>query len=463
MVTILLTSTFAACDDDANQEVSSDVTIKSYMPTSVMANCEMIITGTNLDQVTSVVFPGDIQVNSFDVVTSNQIKVIIPAGVAQEGGALKVVTENQSVESDLTMKLAAPKITTTDPGDEVKEGENLVLKGNDLEFITQAIFPSANEGESIIVDAMNFLRKSNTNIKVKVPAGVAEGIASVILKAFDGTTYNSKAINILPAEKDPEGTIIATIQNVASELYLTRNSSENAPKVMGFTGQKDQEFAFIPIGDGLHTYYIVNKQTQEYMILTDGSSWQMGWTKDPTTLENPANATYRIITIPGLAGCYQIKNMGSSMLGTDATDNNSEVYADKNGMEEPKFQWRFSIINDQQFDFNVIWDGKFDAGDWGGLSLEPYYFYQVKVGDTIRIHFTLSTTCAEDAYRQIHVQDKTTWSGFPNLGWAALDNFPDNYADLAVNTQDIYDRLVNPEGVEFVGCGFVLTKIEILN
>ena len=124
MVTILLTSTFAACDDDANQEVSSDVTIKSYMPTSVMATCEMIITGTNLDQVTSVVFPGDIQVNSFDVVTSNQIKVIIPAGVAQEGGTLKVVTENQSVESDLTMKLAAPKITTTDPGDEVKEGEN---------------------------------------------------------------------------------------------------------------------------------------------------------------------------------------------------------------------------------------------------------------------------------------------------------------------------------------------------
>ena len=111
---------FTACEDETEQDQAAGLALKAYSPTVVMAGGEMVITGSGLNQVNSILFPGNIEVTDFEVVTSNQIKLIIPSGIDEEGGFLKIASEDKTIESSVAMRLAKPELNSMDPGDEVK-------------------------------------------------------------------------------------------------------------------------------------------------------------------------------------------------------------------------------------------------------------------------------------------------------------------------------------------------------
>lgn len=358
-----------ACEDGGKEELAIEMSLKSYMPTTVMTDCEIVITGTNLERVTSLLFPGDVEVTDFEVVTSNQIKALVPAGIAEEGGTLKIVSSDKVLESSALMRLAAPRITAMDPGDEVKEGQELTFKGEDLEYIKQVQFPSADDDQYIVIDAMNFVRKSSDNVKVKVPVGVKNGVVPLNLIAIDGTIVQSPEINIAASAKDPEGTITCTIQHAASSLYLTRNMDEDAPRIMSSSGKPNQRFVFTPVTGEPQTYYIKNKEADEYLVCGDENDWRMQWVTDPNSISNPAKGMYQVVQIDGNTEYVQIKNIGSNMLGTDGTEENSEVYADKSTPTEPKYQWKINVISGPGFNLSVLREDEPESGDWHKLEL----------------------------------------------------------------------------------------------
>ena len=475
---------FAACKDDLKEKAITGIALKSYMPTVVMTGSEMVITGTNLDQVTALIFPGDIEVTDFEVVTSNQIKITVPTGIAEEGGTLKLISADQIIESTVAMRLAKPKITSMDPGDQVKELQVLTFKGEDLECIKQVSFPSAETEQEIVIDAMSFMRKSSDNVKVWVPVGVKNGVSTLSLIAVDGTILQSQEINLIANAELPEGTTIATVQNAASGLYLTRNSSENTPRIMNRSGSMNQEFAFMPVDGEPETYYIKNNETDEYLICIDESTWEMKWVSDPTTLLNPSKGMYQIVPIEGISEYVQIKNMGSKMLGTDDVADNSQVYADKESPTEPKFQWKINVISGPGFntgsdtDSKVIWKGEVksdhpEGGEgWLSFKLEPSYFSDLAVGQTIRIYYDLD----ERNYTGYNAQglsginlrsgndNNDLTFGDPKTDFQSTELTNVGYYDLIV-TQAVYD-CINPNGTSpgllIRGWKYILTKVELI-
>jgi hypothetical protein len=126
-------------------------------------------------------------------------------------------------------------------------------------------------------------------------------------------------------------------------LLLTRSVNAESPKIQNPTGYYDQRFEFEPVSGEVDTYYIKNVYDDDYLVRTGAGTdgWSMSWVKDPTAIASLPNGKYQISILDATTDYVQIKNLGSgSMIGTDATIDGSTVYANKNGITEPKYQWK---------------------------------------------------------------------------------------------------------------------------
>ncbi|MDE7396853.1 MAG: hypothetical protein K2M98_03920, partial [Muribaculum sp.] len=456
ILSTLLAGLTCGCSDDLQESISQGVQIKSFMPTAVMENTEMVITGSNLNEVTAVIFPEDIEVKSFELVTSNMIKVTVPAGVSS--GKLRLLSTAGITESTISMRPAVPQINSMEPGDEVREREVITFKGEDLDCISKIIFPG-EYGEDIVVEAMSFMRKSSGHLKVRVPVGIMGGMTSIRLITADGTELKSNEINLLAAAKDPDGSVKCYIKHIGSERYLTRNTAEEYPRVMGYTGSRDQEFSFLPVDEMPGNYYLKNNATGEYLVIGDENDWRMIWVFDPTTISIPERGMYQIINING-SDNIQIKNVGSGVLGTDSNDENSEVYGNKSGQSEPRFLWKLDIISGSFEDPNtetsiVVWEGEQDFGEWYDFYLEADAFADLTVGSVIKITIQAS----DEGWSNFDLQD-VDWADFSGFAWKhPQDEWPDGVVKMNV-TEDVYNRIM-AGGLRIRGAYFTLYKVEI--
>lgn len=455
LLSIILSSITCGCADDLQESVSQGVQIKAFMPSAVMENTEMVITGNNLDEVSAIIFPDEIEVRSFELVTANMIKVMVPAGVSS--GKLCLLTAEGITGSADDIRIASPQITSMEPGDEVREQDILTFKGEDLECISKIVFPGA-EGSDIVVDAMSFIRKSSGHLKVRVPVGIMGGMSSIRLIAANGDELKSGEINLLAAAKDPEGSVKCYIQHIGSERYLTRNTAEDYPRVMSYTGSREQEFSFLPVDGMPGKYYLKNSSTGEYLVIGDENDWRMIWVFDPTTISIPERGMYQVLSVNGSAN-IQIKNVGSGMLGTDSNDENSEVYGNKWGETEPRFLWKLEILSGSfetpDSGSSDLWSGELEFGDWNILDLEADLFINLKIGDKIRMHFTPET----GQYAQMDLRDRNDVS-FPGFEWLGLGE-AEGSVDLPVS-EDTHARITSG-GLLIRGSHYTITKVEIIS
>ena len=171
--------TFSSCDNSKDDELSEGLSIKVFTPTKIIAGQEVMITGSGLGDVTSVVFPGGVSTTNIEVISHNDIRVIAPAGIAAEGGQLVVHAGDQSVTARVPVTIGKPAVATLSPNDEASVGTELIITGSDMEFFKKAIFPG-KDGE-ITVEAIDFIRKSTDLLRIKVPAGIEGGPARIRL------------------------------------------------------------------------------------------------------------------------------------------------------------------------------------------------------------------------------------------------------------------------------------------
>lgn len=459
---------FFSCQKNVYEEEIQGLSIKSYMPTTVIEGLQMTISGSAFDEVKEIVFPDNISVNNFELVTKNMIRVVVPKGVAKEGGVLKLVTANSSVESKVKMRIAAPKVKSLDPGDEVEVGGELSFVGEDLECITNVLIP-AEDGTKINIEAMNFLRKSSDNIKIIVPQGIMSGINSFSLVAANGQNLSTPEVNVRVAPKDPAGTVVCNITQVASGYYITRNTSLTTPMIMKPTGGNNQKFKFMPIPNKAYTYYLWNFETGEYLTVGEENDWRMGWVADPTSVSNPEKAQFQVVPVEGDPNNNVfIRVLGSKYFGTDSTDDNSEIYSDKNNdISNERNLWRIEIISGT-FDegWNIVWEGEstynVDDGGWMDQFVDKSAFIGLKVGQIMRMHFRP----VEGYTPQIDLRDGNDqgFDGYNWVGFEAFDTYPLGYIDIPV-TEYLYDRVFNAGdgGFHFRGFWYILTKVELVN
>ncbi len=191
-LSIALMGAFTSCNLlEPEDEVTEVVLgIKTFSPAKVVSGMEMTINGSCFDQVTEIVFPGEVSVSSFKKVTNEMIRVTVPKGVSEEGGKLVVKGEGVLAESNAALTIGKTQVSgfSKQAGEEISGGEQLTVFGTDLEFINKAEFLDADSNVLEVSDA-EFYRKGTSNVILIVPRNTFEGSYVGKLYTIDGKVF----------------------------------------------------------------------------------------------------------------------------------------------------------------------------------------------------------------------------------------------------------------------------------
>lgn len=182
MMLLAISIGLASCSDDADSTVER-LSVAAFYPTIVMDGTEVSITGTGLSDVTTVIFPGGQIAKSVQVIDDMRIIAVAPADVDVEPGVLAVSNGTESAQSRQTISKAQPQLLYFNPSEKVKTYEDLQIEGNDFLFVKRLEIGSS--AESVSINAIDFKRKSNSNITITVPADTPLGSNQTLSVEFE--------------------------------------------------------------------------------------------------------------------------------------------------------------------------------------------------------------------------------------------------------------------------------------
>ena len=174
--------------------------VKVFFPTKVVAGQPMTINGSGFAEATEIVFPGEVVVTDFQIVSNDMIRVNAPKGIAAEGGKIVVRTAEEQVESPLPLTLGETKISgySADGSVPVDGGTQMTIYGTDLEFITGVELLDADGNPALISDKL-FNKKATASIIFTVPKKVYEGTFVGKVYTVDGKTFEMPELTYKPA------------------------------------------------------------------------------------------------------------------------------------------------------------------------------------------------------------------------------------------------------------------------
>ena len=236
ILTVALTATFTGCTLDEQLE-SADVGlhVKVFFPTKVVKGQPMTINGSGFADATEIVFPGEVVVTDFKIVSNDMIRVNAPAGIAAEGGKIIVRTPGGEAESPLPLTLGETKIsgysavvgTTVTGGDKsatltvTQKGQEVVVPETELTILTPSVEVEAAGG--------NFTIEVSANVEYTVT--VTEGAewltksSDLGFTAAENTSTESRTATITVSGGDKTATL--TVTQKGKEVVPTPPASDD--------------------------------------------------------------------------------------------------------------------------------------------------------------------------------------------------------------------------------------------
>lgn len=171
-------------------------TVTACTPAAITAGERTIIKGTDLDLVSSVTFPGDVEQTVTDFKgTANNIAVTVPTACAGSGFKLNLkngITVN--IDGQLSIKAATdPAIASVTPGEAIA-GSKITITGKNFQNIQNLYIGSYKVNR--------YTSRTNTEIVCQVPANAEVGTYKIVMEAPDGNKIEGPEFKVVPAEKD---------------------------------------------------------------------------------------------------------------------------------------------------------------------------------------------------------------------------------------------------------------------
>ena len=189
---VLLSSlTFTACDTndlDTNQ-YKGGISLNVFGPSPVLRGGELRFLGCGLDQVASVLIPGCDAITDIQLISAEEIRVIVPQ-TALPGYVTLMLRNGESIVTKTQLTYSEPVSIESFSPESVRPGDVLTIKGEYLNLMHQVIF-----AENVIVSdeviaeketteaTSKFLKHTRNEIQVRVPEEAQSG--KIILS--DGT------------------------------------------------------------------------------------------------------------------------------------------------------------------------------------------------------------------------------------------------------------------------------------
>lgn len=182
---ILLSSlTFTACetnDVDTNQ-YKGGISLNVFGPSPVLRGGELRFLGCGMDQVASVLIPGCDAITDIQLISAEEIRVIVPQ-TALPGYVTLMLRNGESIVTKTQLTYSEPVSIESFSPESVRPGDVLTIKGEYLNLMHQVIF-----AENVIVSdeviaeeeateaTSKFLKHTRNEIQVRVPEEAQSGI-----------------------------------------------------------------------------------------------------------------------------------------------------------------------------------------------------------------------------------------------------------------------------------------------
>lgn len=194
--------------------------ITSISPEPAKNGGVLIIDGTDLDLVTTIVFGGDVE-GTIKNQSATQIEVEIPA-TATEGNIVLNTYSGQTAE--MAYELVEPVISSIAPLS-LTAGDDLTITGTDLDLVTEVIFQSGDATVSVnLAEAQDA-----TSFTIRVPFTATNGKISV--KTANGTVVESEQSLDIAAATLPVVTEMPLAIGPGEMLTLTGVNLETVTKI----------------------------------------------------------------------------------------------------------------------------------------------------------------------------------------------------------------------------------------
>ena len=480
MAALVLASGFTSCgkdDLDTNQYNKSGVNILGFGPMPITRGATMRVTGTKLNEVSEVLFPGGNQkvtpstttINGeFSLQDSEEMTVTIPDQCVP--GKLRLVTKSGDViESKSNITFAEEiKVSSITPNP-VHPGDVVTIKGEYVWNIGQVVF-----FDHVAVDAENFLLNTRNEIQVRVPMEAKSG----------DVAYNDGS-------------------DGAENISIT-NLTVDAAKATGVSNANPEFGDEITItGENLDLVTTIDFPSvagvEDFTVAADGNSLKVKvpatCVSGTVTLNSASGLTTSVdIAVPlaSVSSTSPVKDVKAGQtitikgdkldrithlvlpaidaIFTDFTKTATQIsFVVPEGMGDGKVilvqHANYSVESDKISMYSEapeisIWAGKFEIGNWNAgmqeLAWGGYDWSTVKAGQVLTVYLTPDLS---NGWAQIRIG---------NGSWAALpgtdDTIPLAEGDTKVSvtlTQAMIDELVNNGGLVICGAYFTINKITL--
>lgn len=184
---VLLSSlTFTACDTndlDTNQ-YKGGISLNVFGPSPVLRGGELRFLGCGLDQVASVLIPGCDAITDIQLISAEEIRVIVPQ-TALPGYVTLMLRNGESIVTKTQLTYSEPVSIESFSPESVRPGDVLTIKGDYLNLMHQVIFAEnvivsdeiavEEEEKGRTTENAGFLKHTRNEIQVLVPYEARSG------------------------------------------------------------------------------------------------------------------------------------------------------------------------------------------------------------------------------------------------------------------------------------------------
>ena len=279
ILTVVLAAALTGCS--LNEQLESadlGLHVKVFFPTKVVEGQPMTINGSGFSEVTEIVFPGEVVVTDFQIVSNDMIRVDAPAGIAAEGGKIVVRTAEKAAESPLPLTLGCTVISgySATEGETIDGGSQITIYGTDLEFINGVELLDA-DGNPALIEDKAFNKKATSSLIFTVPKKVYDGTFVGKVYTLDGKVFEMPELTYKPAADggywETQKVMIWENDGTYGEINW---SSDYRFALEGTNGNGDAIVAEIPTG-----IWSIMKDGTFYMTISGGDAYQIrintGW------------------------------------------------------------------------------------------------------------------------------------------------------------------------------------------
>ncbi|KAA6300684.1 MAG: hypothetical protein EZS26_003172 [Candidatus Ordinivivax streblomastigis] len=209
--------TFTSCSKEDDNADSAAAILEAYGPNPALRGGKLTFIGQNLDKVTKVILPDNIEITGIEVESKDKISIIIPDEAVP--GKIKLLTPNGELNPKTLLTFTEPIILSSFAPSPVKPGTTLTIEGDYLNLIQQVIF-----ADNVAVKCEKFTTWERKKIELTVPFETRTGLIILADTAAIRLELESKIELqvILPSvtqtlnltDKKPKDIINVTVQNI---------------------------------------------------------------------------------------------------------------------------------------------------------------------------------------------------------------------------------------------------------